>query len=260
MFRKTLPIGLFLVLVIPGCSSFQYNGHSFTDHSEQVDGLRNIPRHGFMKPESNDRICNGKNRLIAGYVVHLREPKSGETESEYSNYVEAEKVRASVCSKVALWCDTKTPYFCRPDDDTCLKEHPNTTRNTCRTRTMDVIGNKQSLSPITQQIGNESWIQCGGNADEYISPLAITVMRNKAWVKDYGKWMRFCEQHKSKQECTQVLQHRETETWFIWADASRWATAIIMKNESEVERDGDKWVGTAEIDIEPACDLLENRF
>lgn len=255
---KPLAVGLILITLV-ACSTFHYNGHSFTDHDEQVDGLRNIPHHGFMKTESNDRICKGENHLTAGYVIHLREPKSGETESEYGKYIEAERVRAAVCSKVALWCDTKAHYFCKPDDDKCLKEHPGATRNTCRMKTADVTGNKQSLRPITQQVGDESWIQCGGDGDDYASPLARTVVSNKAWVKDRSQWMKFCEQHRSKQECDQILQHRESETWFVWPDASRWATTILMKNEPTVERVGDRWVGTVEVDLEPACGLMENR-
>lgn len=253
-------MGFFFILLVSACSTLRYNGHSFTDHDEQVDGLRNIPKHGFMKTEGNNRICDGDSRLIAGYVVHLREPKSGETESEFSNYLEAEKIRAAVCSKVALWCDTRAHYFCRPDDDKCLKEHPNSTRNTCRMRTLDVMGSKQSLRSITQQVGDDSWIQCGGDSDQYASPLARTVVSNRAWVKDNGKWMKFCEQHRSKQECDQILKHRETETWFVWPDASRWAMTILMKNEPVVERDGDKWVGLIEVDLEPSCGLMENRF
>lgn len=245
MYNKALPVGLFFILLVSACSTLRYNGHSFTDHDGQVDGL-SIPRHGFMKTKASDRICEGDSRLIAGYVVHLREPKSGETESEYGNYVEAEKVRASVCSKVSLWCDTQSHYFCQPDDDKCLKEHPNSTRNTCRVRTRDV--------------GIESWTQCGGNGEGYSSSLARAVVSKKAWVKDYGKWMKFCEQHRSKQECDQILQHRESETWFVWPDASRWAATILMKNEPVVERDGDKWIGTVEVDLEPACELMENRF
>lgn len=247
------------LLVISACSSFQHKGHSFTDHKGQVDGLRNIPNHGFMKPEHDDKICDGTSSLTAGYVVHLREPKKGETESDYYNYIEAEKVRASVCANVAIWCDTRSQYFCRPDDDKCLAEHPNSIRNTCRMKTSDVTADRKVLSPITQQIGDESWIQCGGDQDQYRSPLALTVGKDKAWVKDHGKWMKFCEQHKIKRECDQILQHRESQTWFIWPDASRWATTILMKDEPTVERVDDKWVGTAEVNLELACRLMEKR-
>lgn len=259
MNNKTLSAGLLLLLVISACSSFQHNGHTFTDHKGQIDGLRNIPHHGFKKTNGDDQICNGNRQLTAGYVVHLREPKVSEAESEYKSYVEAEEVRASVCAKVALWCDTHSQYFCRPDDDKCLREHPNSTRNTCRMKTSDVSLDRKALGPITQQIGEESWIQCGGDFDEYASPLALAVVKDKAWIKDHGKWMKFCEQHKSKQDCNQLLQHRETQTWFAWPDASRWAVTMLLKDEPTVERVDDKWVATVEVGLEPACGLMEKR-
>ena len=257
---KTLSAGLLLVFAISACSSFHHNGHTFTDHNAQIDGLRNIPHHGFKKTKGNDQICNGNSKLTAGYVVHLRKPKGGEAESDYKNYVEGEMARASVCAKVALWCDTRSQYFCRPDDDKCAREHPNSTRNTCRMRASDVTTERKALGPITQQIGDESWIQCGGDLDEYASPLALAVVKDKTWIKDHGKWMKFCEQHKSKQDCDHLLQHRETQTWFTWPDASRWAVTTLMEEEPTVERVDDKWVGTAEVNLDPACGLMEKRY
>jgi len=242
------------------CSSMQtHNGHQFTTHEGRTDGLSNIPAHGFMVVEPNERICNGNNRLSAGYMVKIRKPNSGETQSEYNQYVEAEKVRTSICSKVALWCSTHTPYFCRPDDDACLREHPNTNnRNTCTVKVLD-IRNKPHLLPITSSRNEQTWIDCG-SSDDYDSPLAYVAMTKKAWVKDQAKWFQFCEQRRPKEECELIVQHNVTPTWFIWADASRWAVDILHSNKVEVVRDGDNWVGSTEIDLTPACVLFEDRF
>lgn len=257
---KTLVIALVIIGSIAACTSMQtYNGHRFTNHEGRVDALYNTPDHGFMQVEKNDQICDGNNRLTAGYVVHIRKPNSGETKSEYDHYIDAEKVRASVCSKAALWCSTQTHYFCKPDDSACLKDHSGATRNTCKVKVLDGR-NKPHLRPITIGENGGSWIYCGSSGDDYESSLTHTVMSNRAWVKDQAKWVRFCEQHRPKEECDLILQYYESPTWFVWADASRWATEILIKEKPTVERDGDRWIATVEVDLGPACPLLESRY
>jgi hypothetical protein len=247
-------IALAMVVVIAACSSMR-----FTSHDGRVDGLNNIPDHGFLKTTKAGDICGGNSILTAGYVVHLRGPSSGETQSEYEKYVDAERVRASVCSKAALWCSSRSHYFCKPDDSTCLKERPGATRNTCKIKVLDA-GNKPDLRPITEQIGDSTWIQCGGDSDGYESELAHTVVTEKAWVKDQAKWAQFCQQNRPKEECDLILQHYESPTWFSWPDASRWATEILIQEKPMVERDGDRWIGTVKIDLSPACPLMEKRY
>lgn len=245
---------------IVACTSMRtYNGHRFTAHEGRVDGLNNLSDHGFMQVESNDQICGGNNHLTAGYVVQIRKPNSGETQSEYNLYVAAERVRASVCSKAALWCSTSSHYFCKPDDSACLKEHSGATRNTCKVKVLDAR-NKPELRPITDNNGDGTWIQCGSSADDYESILARTAVSEKAWVKDQTKWVQFCQQHRPKEECDLILQHYESPTWFVWADASRWVVEILSKEKPTVERDGDRWIGTVKVDLGPACSLLEGRF
>ena len=251
---------LTIAAFVTSCSSMQTLGrHQFTTHEGLVDGRSNIPDHGFMQVEPNEHICDGNNRLSAGYAVKIRKPNSGETQSEYTQYVEAEKVRVSLCSKVALWCSTHTPYFCKPNDEACLKERPRTNRNTCAVKVLDAR-NKPHLWPITISLNQETWIECARTSDDYESSLAYASVSNKAWVKDQPKWVQFCEQLRPKEECELIIQNFETPTWFVWPDASRWAVDILHKDKVEVVREGDYWVGSTQVDLTPACMLFENRY
>lgn len=250
---------LIFATLITSCSSMQtHGGHQFTTHEGRVDGLNNLPDHGFMQVEPNEQICDGRNQLSAGYAVKIRKPNSGEAQSEYTQYVEAEKVRASICSKVALWCSTHTPYFCKPDDDACLKDRPRTNRNTCAVKVLDAR-NKPHLNPITISLNQETWIECARTSDDYESPLAYASVSKKAWLKDQPKWVQFCQQYRSKEECELIVQNFETPTWFIWPDASRWAIDTLVKDTPTVMTDGDVIYSTVEVDITPACKLMEER-
>jgi len=256
---KYLLSGFTFVTLIGACSSTQkFGDFRFTTHDDRVDGLNNIPKHGFIDNDNIDRFCDGSNRLTGGYLTHLRSPKTGESQEDYDKYVGAEKIRTSICAKASIWCATRSHYFCKPNDDDCLNKHPGAYRNTCKVKVLEPQ-EKPELSPISQQIGNDTWIQCGGDDDRYESTLAHIATTTKAWTKDQAKWIQLCQSHRPKEECDLILKEYFSGTWFSSPDHSRWATEILVKDKPKVERDGNRWIGTVEIDFTPACGLLQTR-
>lgn len=249
---KALAISLPL-LILAGCASIKYDGMTFSSHKGSVQ--YEVPYHGFADIDSNQKVCGEQNTFKAGYFVELRQPRKGETESEYQQYEKAESVRAELCADAALWCSTELNILCSPNDNECLKDKPMGIINTCRIKVVDAR-NKPHLHSIIDMNG---WVNCGGASDAYTSTVAKTGTTTGAWNKDLDRWQQHCLKHRRQDECDSILKDTETQTYFIRPDANRWAIQISNKTSPRTERDHNKVFSTIEVDASPSCYLLEKR-
>lgn len=248
---------ILLALLITGCSSVRkIDGNQFLDH--EANERTNLPQHGFLKADPNQDVCGKDSTIRGGYFVIPRKARSGETESEFNKYLASEQIRAQVCAKVSLWCSTQTDLLCRADDQNCKDENGRMgQRSTCRVKPGDLSDGK--LSPILDKSGDEPRIMCGTAQDEYIAPLAWTTSTNKAFVRDRTKWIQFCQEYRPADECVAIIRENETSSFLIQPDAARWIIDVLVKEKATVREDGDVIYSTMELDVAPACGLMEKR-
>lgn len=253
------PSILVLFMITVSCASVQHGGITFSSH----DGydFHNVPKHGFAEVDKDQKVCDGDNTVKGGYWVELREPTTGETESEYQTYLKAEEIRVGLCAEAVTWCATNLNTLCSSTDDQCLNDKPSMgIRNTCRIKVID-SWDKPHLKPITTMVGQERWIVCGTAQDDYASSLAKVTSTIKAWNKSDESWKQFCLKNRSKDDCEVLVTENESKTYFINPNADRWAVQITNRAKPTVRREGDRIFGSIEIDLTPACKsgLIEPR-
>lgn len=238
-----------------GCSSTQViDGHRFTTH--EADERSNLPQHGFFEVDRNQDICGDEPKVKGGYFVIPRKPRSGETTSEYNNYLAAEKIRVRLCAKASLWCSSKMDLFCKANNKDCKEKNRTIERSTCRIKPNNYGA---EISPILNNDISNRTIICGTAQDNHVSALAWTTATDKAFYRDRSKWNNFCAEYRSKAECAAILREHESSSYLIEPDASRWAVDILSQEKSEVKTDGDLIYSTIELDVNPACKMIEGR-
>lgn len=248
---------LLLVVILVGCASTQkIDGHTFSKHEAFENA--NLPVHGFLKTDRQQNICGHEPIIKGGYYVVPRKPRSGETESEYRRYLNAEEARVRLCAKASLWCSTELNIFCRADDEKCKEERgPGAARSICKIKPND--NSDGLLSPVLDRNIEDRWIICGTKADEFTSPLSWMTTTNKAFLKDRKSWVKFCEQHRPTEECNAILNSKETSSYFVEPDAGRWIIDTLVADKPTVNFDDEIIYSTLEIDASPSCEMMEER-
>lgn len=247
---------ILITLLATGCSTVKLGGHEFI--KAEPNAIANLPVHGFIKTDKTQDVCGNDSTVTGGYYVIPRKPRAGETESEYTQYLAAEKIRVRACTRLSLSCSTELNLFCRADDKECLeKNNYSSRRSNCKIKPNSTADGK--LSAILDTNIENRHIVCGTAQDTHISVLAWLTATSKALVRDKAKWMKFCQKHRPIEECNVIIQERETNSYLIEPNATRWAVESILTDEPAVHEEDGVIFSTIELDLKLTCEMMENR-
>lgn len=245
-----------ITVLATGCSTIKLGGHDFT--KAEPNAVANLPAHGFIRTDKTQDICGKDSTVTGGYYVIPRKPKSGETESEYKNYLAAERIRVRACTRLSLSCSTELNLFCRADDEECKeKSNYSSQRSNCRIKPESTADG--SLSPILDMNIGDRHIVCGTAQDEYTSALSWLTASSKAFIKDHKQWIKFCQKYRPLEECNVIIKERETNSYLIEPNANRWAVETILTKDPTVHESDDIIFSTIEVDLKPSCEMIEKR-
>ncbi len=265
-----------LIFLASGCSTTRtIEGRSFHIHQKEDDGKRDFGQvapqseRGFLAVEKNIPICNGNNKVTGGYFVHLQPIKKGQSESERKEYVAAEGFRVQQCTKLALSCATTANKRCRQDDDPCLKENKRLQESTCRYFPTDEdrkrvpgikwISDSSGAAGVSHDI-----LLCADRNADFVSPLYFATHTNQAWKKDLKQWEALCRRFKTSDQCDELLKAEGPSAQYATEHDmtySKWAVEILAGDTVKVQdsNNGSELWGEVQIDVSPACDLMDGR-
>lgn len=247
---------ILIAVLATGCSTVKLGGHEFI--KAEPNTMANLPVHGFIKTNKTQDICGEDSTVRGGYYVIPRKPRAGETESEYTKYLAAEKIRVRACTRLSLSCSTELNLFCRADDEKCLEANNySSKRSNCKIKPENTVDG--SLSPILDMNIEDRQIVCGTTQDEHISALSWLTATSKAFIKERSQWMKFCQKYRPVEECHAIIKEQETNSYLIEPNATRWAVESILKSEPVVQDDGEIIYSTIEVDLKPTCEMMEKR-